>query len=65
MLRRDDLSRDEWEALLAGFGVTTALVTYPDVNPRAALFDPGTLGARLPRRRRRWCSRAAGRGSRR
>lgn len=39
-LRRDDLSRAEWEAFLARFGVTTALVTYPDVNPRAALFDP-------------------------
>ncbi|HEY6477594.1 MAG TPA: hypothetical protein VI456_13515, partial [Polyangia bacterium] len=39
-LRRDDLSRAEWEALLARFGVTTALVTYPDLNPRAALFDP-------------------------
>ncbi|HEY4392586.1 MAG TPA: tetratricopeptide repeat protein [Polyangia bacterium] len=40
-LRRDDLTRPEWEAFLARFGVTTALVTYPDVNPRAALFDPG------------------------
>jgi hypothetical protein len=40
MLRRDDLSRSEWSALLAGFGVTTALVTYPDVNPRAAFFAP-------------------------
>jgi hypothetical protein len=39
-LRRDDLTRPEWEAFLARFGVTTALVTYPDVNPRAALFDP-------------------------
>ncbi|HXT95843.1 MAG TPA: hypothetical protein VN853_06060 [Polyangia bacterium] len=40
VLRRDDLSRDDWEALLARFGVTTALVTFPDLNPRAALFDP-------------------------
>ena len=40
LLRRDDLSRREWDALLAGFGVTTALVTYPDLNPRAAFFDP-------------------------
>jgi hypothetical protein len=40
ILRRDDLSRDEWEGLLARFEVTSALVTYPDVNPRAALFDP-------------------------
>jgi hypothetical protein len=39
-LRRDDLSRAEWDGLLAGFGVTTALVTYPDLNPRAAFFDP-------------------------
>ena len=36
----DDLSRREWDAVLAGFGVTTALVTYPDLNPRAAFFDP-------------------------
>ena len=40
LLKRDDLSRREWDALLAGFGVTTALVTYPDLNPRAAFFDP-------------------------
>jgi tetratricopeptide (TPR) repeat protein len=40
VLKRDDLSRDEWEALLGRFGVTAALVTYPTVNPRAALFDP-------------------------
>jgi len=39
-LRRDDLSRPEWDALLAEYGVTTALVTYPDLNPRAAFFDP-------------------------
>jgi hypothetical protein len=40
VLRRRDLSRAEWEALLGRFGVTSALVSYPDVNPRAALFDP-------------------------
>jgi len=40
ILRRDDLSRDEWESLLARFGVTTALISYPDLNPRAALFAP-------------------------
>jgi tetratricopeptide (TPR) repeat protein len=40
VLRRDDLARAEWEAFLARFGVSAALVTYPDVNPRAALFDP-------------------------
>ena len=39
-LRRDDLSRVEWQAFLDRFGVTTALVSYPDLNPRAALFDP-------------------------
>lgn len=39
-LRRDDLSRGAWEAFLARFGVTAALVTFPDLNPRAALFDP-------------------------
>jgi hypothetical protein len=41
LLRRPDLRRDEWEALLGRFSVTAALVTYPDENPRAALFDPG------------------------
>src|SRR6185369_8442505 len=40
LLRRDDLSHAEWDALLAGFGVSTALVTYPAENPRAAFFDP-------------------------
>jgi tetratricopeptide (TPR) repeat protein len=40
VLRRDDLARPEWEAFLARFGVSAALVTYPDLNPRAALFDP-------------------------
>ena len=39
-LRRDDLSRAEWQAFLDRFGVTAALVSYPDLNPRAALFDP-------------------------
>jgi hypothetical protein len=40
VLRRKDLSRAEWDALLASFGVKAALVTYPDENPRAAWFDP-------------------------
>jgi tetratricopeptide (TPR) repeat protein len=40
VLKRDDLSPGEWEALLGRFGVTAALVTYPTVNPRAALFAP-------------------------
>jgi hypothetical protein len=40
VLRRPDLSRDEWQRLLDGFSVDAALVTYPDVNPRGALFDP-------------------------
>jgi hypothetical protein len=39
-LRRDDLSRTEWQAFLDQFGVTAALISYPDLNPRAALFDP-------------------------
>ena len=39
-LRRDDLSRGEWQTFLDRFGVTTALVSYPDLNPRVALFDP-------------------------
>jgi hypothetical protein len=39
-LRRDDLSRGEWQTFLDQFGVTTALVSYPELNPRAALFDP-------------------------
>ncbi len=41
ILRRADLSRAEWQRLLDGFGVTSALVTYPSVNPRGALFAPG------------------------
>ena len=40
ILKRDDLTVADWRALLDRFGVTSALVTYPDVNPRAALFDP-------------------------
>jgi hypothetical protein len=40
VLRRADLSRSEFQALLDRFGVTSALVTYPTVNPRGALFDP-------------------------
>ena len=39
-MRRDDMSRAEWDGLLAGFGVRTALVTYPGENPRASFFDP-------------------------
>jgi hypothetical protein len=35
-----DLSRAEWQSFLDGFGVTSALVTFPSVNPRGALFDP-------------------------
>jgi tetratricopeptide (TPR) repeat protein len=40
VLRRADLTRTEWQTFLDGFGVRSALVTYPDVNPRGALFDP-------------------------
>jgi hypothetical protein len=39
-LRRDDLSRDDWQKLMDQFEVTSALVSYPELNPRAALFDP-------------------------
>jgi tetratricopeptide (TPR) repeat protein len=40
ILRRADLTRAQWQALLDRFGVTSALISYPDLNPRAALFDP-------------------------
>ena len=40
VLRRADLTAAAWQAFLDGFGVTSALVSYPSVNPRAALFDP-------------------------
>jgi tetratricopeptide (TPR) repeat protein len=39
-LRRQDLQRSEWESLLARFGIEAALITYPEVNPRGALFAP-------------------------
>jgi hypothetical protein len=39
-LRQDRMTRAEWEALMNGFGVTAALITYPSQNPRAAFFDP-------------------------
>jgi tetratricopeptide (TPR) repeat protein len=39
-LRRADLPRARWQALLDGFAVEAALVTFPTQNPRAALFDP-------------------------
>jgi tetratricopeptide (TPR) repeat protein len=40
VLRRADLTRAEWQRFLDGFSVEAALLTYPDVNPRAAWFDP-------------------------
>jgi hypothetical protein len=40
VLRRSDLGRDEWQRFLDGFGVDAALITYPGVNPRGALFAP-------------------------
>src|SRR6185436_10672676 len=40
VLRRTDLGRDEWQRFLDGFTVDAALVSYPDVNPRATLFAP-------------------------
>jgi tetratricopeptide (TPR) repeat protein len=39
-LRRDDHTRAEWDAFLARYDVQAALISYPDVNPRTALFDP-------------------------
>jgi tetratricopeptide (TPR) repeat protein len=39
-LRRADLTRAEWQSFLDGFHVTSALISYPSLNPRAALFDP-------------------------
>jgi tetratricopeptide (TPR) repeat protein len=40
VLRRSDLSRQQWQHLLDGFSVDAALLTYPGVNPRGAWFDP-------------------------
>jgi len=40
VLRRADLSRAEWQSFLDGFGVTSALISYPSLNPRGALFEP-------------------------
>ena len=39
-LRRSDHTRPEWQRFLDGFGVTSALITFPAQNPRGALFDP-------------------------
>jgi len=41
VLRRDDLTRDEWDAFLGRYAVAAALISFPEVNPRAALFAPG------------------------
>jgi hypothetical protein len=40
ILRRTDLSREQWQHLLDGFSVDAALLTYPTVNPRGAWFEP-------------------------
>jgi Tetratricopeptide repeat len=40
VLRRADLTRGQWQSFLDGFGVTSALISYPSQNPRAALFEP-------------------------
>ena len=40
LLRRDDLTRETWDGFLGRYGVQAALISFPDVNPRAALFDP-------------------------
>jgi hypothetical protein len=42
VLRRADLSRAEWQAFLDRFAVTSALISYPSINPRGALFDPSS-----------------------
>jgi tetratricopeptide (TPR) repeat protein len=39
-LRRSDLTRDEWDGFLARYAVRAALVSFPTLNPRVALFDP-------------------------
>ena len=65
LLRRDDLSRAEWDALLAGFGVATALVTYPGREPARRVLRSRALGAGLPRRRRPGVRPARGPSSRR
>ena len=39
-LRRDDLRRDEWDDFLGRYDVQAALISFPEVNPRAALFAP-------------------------
>jgi tetratricopeptide (TPR) repeat protein len=41
VLRRTDLSREEWQRLLDDFSVDAAMLTYATVNPRGAWFDPG------------------------
>jgi tetratricopeptide (TPR) repeat protein len=40
VLRRIDLDRPAWEAFLDRFAVTAALISFPDLNPRATRFDP-------------------------
>jgi hypothetical protein len=40
VLRRTDLTRDEWQSFLDGFGVTSALISFPELNPRATWFAP-------------------------
>jgi tetratricopeptide (TPR) repeat protein len=39
--RRTDLDAASWDELLGRFGVRAALISFPTVNPRATLFDPG------------------------
>jgi hypothetical protein len=41
-LRTAEHTRAEWQGFLDGFGITAALITYPSVNPRGALFSPET-----------------------
>ena len=52
LLRRDDLSRAEWDALLAGFGVDDRAGHLPRREPARRVLRSRSLGAGLPRRRR-------------
>jgi hypothetical protein len=40
VLRRADLGRAEWQRLMDAHAVDAAMITYPGVNPRGALFAP-------------------------
>jgi len=40
VLRRDDLGTETWQTFLARWNVSSALLTFPSENPRAAWFPP-------------------------